>query len=156
MNGSESVSKKIWNQTLNISSIPNTSGFSRNQGVLENRHRIEHTVTLTCLFSHQYLWLLNVTYDRKRSLNVKITRKLMKSLYRKLWIKPNNHGLYISEYVDPEGKTHYVGSTQFQGPYARRTFPCLDEPSYKVWFSTFCNELGLSWRLQLGVGWNWK
>ena len=57
-------------------------------------------------------------------------------IFDKLWKKPNNHGLYISEYVDKEGKTHYVGSTQFQGPYARRTFPCLDEPKYKVWFLT--------------------
>jgi len=52
------------------------------------------------------------------------------------FLKPNNHGLYISEYVDPEGNKHYVGSTQFQGPYARRTFPCLDEPSYKATFET--------------------
>lgn len=51
------------------------------------------------------------------------------------FLQPNNFGLYISSYED-DGNTHYIASTQMEGPYARRTFPCLDEPPYKAKYRT--------------------
>ena len=51
------------------------------------------------------------------------------------FLQPNNFGLYISSYED-DGQTHYIASTQMEGPYARRTFPCLDEPPYKATYRT--------------------
>lgn len=42
-------------------------------------------------------------------------------------------GFYRSAY-DIEGKTHYMGTTQFEATDARRAFPCIDEPSKKAVF----------------------
>ena len=41
------------------------------------------------------------------------------------FLQPNNYGLYISQYEE-NGKTHWIASTQMEGPFARRTFSCLD------------------------------
>ena len=51
------------------------------------------------------------------------------------FLQPNNFGLYISNYEE-NGKTHWIASTQMEGPYARRTFPCFDEPPYKATYKT--------------------
>ena len=51
------------------------------------------------------------------------------------FLQPNNFGLYISSYEE-NNKTHYIASTQMEGPYARRTFPCFDEPPYKATYNT--------------------
>jgi len=78
--------------------------------------------------------------DLETGLNYKLTSEYIG------FLKPNNFGLYISNYLDEEGRTHYVGSTQMEGPYARRTFPCLDEPPYKATFSTILyNEVSYPW-----------
>ena len=51
------------------------------------------------------------------------------------FLQPNNFGLYISSYEE-NNKTHWIASTQMEGPYARRTFPCFDEPPYKATYKT--------------------
>lgn len=44
-------------------------------------------------------------------------------------------GLYRSSYVTAAGVTEYLLTTQFQPDYARRAFPCFDEPQYKATFA---------------------
>ena len=43
------------------------------------------------------------------------------------------NGLYRSKY-EYNGKTHYWATTQCEAPYARRIFPCFDEPDKKATF----------------------
>ncbi len=41
-------------------------------------------------------------------------------------------GFYRSTFVDDEGTTHVIATTQFEETDARRAFPCWDEPSFKA------------------------
>src|SRR3989344_7004801 len=42
-------------------------------------------------------------------------------------------GIYRSKY-EHNNKTHYLITTQCEAPYARRIFPCFDEPNKKATF----------------------
>ena len=41
-------------------------------------------------------------------------------------------GFYKSTYVNSNGQTRAIATSKFQPTYARRAFPCFDEPSFKV------------------------
>ncbi|XP_076438167.1 uncharacterized protein LOC143277263 isoform X2 [Babylonia areolata] len=41
-------------------------------------------------------------------------------------------GLYYTSYKDDDGTTVYLATTKFEAPYARRAFPCFDEPALKA------------------------
>ncbi|CAF0929907.1 unnamed protein product, partial [Brachionus calyciflorus] len=43
-------------------------------------------------------------------------------------------GFYLSSYKDSNGNNNYLTTTQFEPTYARRAFPCLDEPGLKSEF----------------------
>eukprot|EP01064_Diplonema_japonicum_P017854 TRINITY_DN2623_c0_g1_i1.p1 TRINITY_DN2623_c0_g1~~TRINITY_DN2623_c0_g1_i1.p1 ORF type:complete len:877 (+),score=286.77 TRINITY_DN2623_c0_g1_i1:57-2687(+) len=44
-------------------------------------------------------------------------------------------GFYRSKYVDADGNTKYLATTQFEAIDARRCFPCWDEPAKKAVFT---------------------
>lgn len=45
------------------------------------------------------------------------------------------HGFYRSTFVDDQGKTQTIATTQMQSTDCRRAFPCFDEPDFKAVFS---------------------
>ncbi len=44
-------------------------------------------------------------------------------------------GFYRSRYIDLRGNEAYLATTQFEAPYARKAFPCFDEPLFKAPFT---------------------
>ncbi len=44
-------------------------------------------------------------------------------------------GLYRSRYVDADGREAWLVTSQFEAPYARKAFPCFDEPGFKAAFA---------------------
>ncbi|GFT62087.1 glutamyl aminopeptidase, partial [Nephila pilipes] len=44
-------------------------------------------------------------------------------------------GFYESRYKNNKNETRYLATSKFQPTYARRAFPCFDEPSFKCTFS---------------------
>ncbi len=46
----------------------------------------------------------------------------------------NLEGFYLSSYKDKAGKTRYLATSHFEPTYARRAFPCFDEPQLKANF----------------------
>ena len=58
-------------------------------------------------------------------------------------IKKIESGFYESSYIDEDGVTHYLATTQFQPTGARRAFPCFDEPNLKATFS-FSSKFSLT------------
>lgn len=57
-------------------------------------------------------------------------------------ISSGTEGLYRSSYVDeanPQGPKKVMLATQFEPNYARRVFPCFDEPAYRAYFTITVN-----------------
>ena len=50
-------------------------------------------------------------------------------------------GFYYSEYVDKKGTQRRIASTHFEPTYARRAFPCFDEPHLKAQYICYDSKL---------------
>ncbi|MBI2547218.1 MAG: M1 family metallopeptidase [Candidatus Aenigmarchaeota archaeon] len=72
--------------------------------------------------------ILEIAFNEK----IKGNAKLLIDFSGKL--NDNLLGFYRSKYVQ-DGETRYLATTQFEAPYARRCFPCFDEPEYKATFN---------------------
>ncbi|CAG9773710.1 unnamed protein product [Ceutorhynchus assimilis] len=65
----------------------------------------------------------------------------------------DNYGVYKSTYGKLNKDTSYIIATQFEATYARRAFPCFDEPSFKAIFDVTISHQADS-NLGLGVLFN--
>eukprot|EP00833_Pecoramyces_ruminatium_P002089 jgi/Orpsp1_1/1176121/evm.model.c7180000056487.2 len=100
-----------------------------------------HSVHITDASSMKKQEVTNVTLDNETQIiKLKMENIFKKGSKAKLSIKftgiLNNemNGFYRSEYVDNNGQKKYMASTQFESVYARRSFPCWDEPAIKATF----------------------
>ncbi|XP_050506940.1 membrane alanyl aminopeptidase-like [Diabrotica virgifera virgifera] len=74
-----------------------------------------------------------LTITTKAALNPEIEYKLTIT-YRADISTKEMIGLYQSTYQDANQATNYLVATQLEPTYARRVFPCFDEPSFKATF----------------------
>ena len=76
--------------------------------------------------------------EKKEELTIKLAKKISgkAKLYLDFTGILNDRllGFYKSEYKNPNGKTKYLATTQFEAADARRAFPCWDNPEAKATF----------------------
>ncbi|EPX72573.1 aminopeptidase Ape2 [Schizosaccharomyces octosporus yFS286] len=91
-------------------------------------------------WGHQTIWTNNVTYRDERiilqfsSIVPANSVAVLKLAFTGV-ISKGMEGFYRSSYVDADGKTKYLATTQMEPTSARRAFPCWDEPALKATFS---------------------
>ncbi|VDM82457.1 unnamed protein product [Strongylus vulgaris] len=49
-------------------------------------------------------------------------------------VLPDLQGLYITTHTDANGRKTRSAVTQFEPSFARKMFPCFDEPNFKATF----------------------
>ncbi|XP_077988189.1 aminopeptidase N-like [Glandiceps talaboti] len=59
---------------------------------------------------------------------------IIKMTYKGNLLQPTTAGLYLSTYTMADGVQRYLAATQLESTYARRVFPCFDEPNLKATF----------------------
>lgn len=76
-------------------------------------------------------------YPEKEAVTLKFSEKIRGSAILVIEfngkLNDNLLGFYRSKYIQNKSEK-YLATTQFEAPYARRAFPCFDEPQYKATF----------------------
>ncbi|XP_076628645.1 glutamyl aminopeptidase [Colletes latitarsis] len=94
------------------------------------------------------------TYDREENYEIKVLEIAQVSQHEMVTVTAENElhsglyhltfefsgalqpdkivGLYSSRYKDEANNTRYIATSKFEPTYARRAFPCFDEPSFKA------------------------
>ena len=47
-------------------------------------------------------------------------------------IQESSNGFYKTKCLSRDGSVRFAAATQFEASYARKAFPCFDEPSFKA------------------------
>lgn len=104
--------------TLNITSSKVRNSFTKQELSLKRAFAYKP-------YDFWVIELENILQSSKIELEFEFNSQLATDMY----------GFYLSRYYDPsQKKTVKLASTQFQATYARRAFPCFDEPSFKSIF----------------------
>uniref|UniRef100_A0A0P4WBK7 Aminopeptidase n=1 Tax=Scylla olivacea TaxID=85551 RepID=A0A0P4WBK7_SCYOL len=102
--------------------ITNTSLISKKGNQSQDVHIIE-------AFSYEPHQFWVVRMDQVEAGSFELTLHFSGSLVNGIL------GYYYSNYTDSNGKSRGLATTKFQPTYARRAFPCFDEPGFKSTYS---------------------
>ncbi|XP_063881368.1 glutamyl aminopeptidase-like isoform X4 [Scylla paramamosain] len=102
--------------------ITNTSLISKKGNQSQDVHIIE-------AFSYEPHQFWVVRMDQVEAGSFELTLHFSGSLINGIL------GYYYSDYTDGNGKSRGLATTKFQPTYARRAFPCFDEPGFKSTYS---------------------
>ncbi|XP_020293712.1 endoplasmic reticulum aminopeptidase 1-like isoform X2 [Pseudomyrmex gracilis] len=82
-----------------------------------------------------------IDYPKREQLYLELETTLRKKNNYTLFLSFNStlistelKGFYISSFVNANGEQKYLATTLFEPTYARRAFPCFDEPQFKAKF----------------------
>jgi tricorn protease interacting factor F2/3 len=121
--GNDKIDLKIENPTRNI--ILNSSDLNvKNANLIYKNEILTPEIKIDEKYERVYL-----NFDKKISkslalLTIEFSGKLRDDLI----------GLYKSKYISKNGSEKYMATTHFEAPYARKAFPCFDEPDKKATF----------------------
>ncbi|KAJ1527772.1 hypothetical protein ONE63_007727 [Megalurothrips usitatus] len=76
---------------------------------------------------------LSEMYTIKLAQNLEAEQQLVISLAFSGKLRKDKLGFYLSDYAEGV-KWKYIATTQFEQTYARKAFPCFDEPKYRATF----------------------
>uniref|UniRef100_A0A0V0J295 Aminopeptidase n=1 Tax=Schistocephalus solidus TaxID=70667 RepID=A0A0V0J295_SCHSO len=145
----------------NLSFVPNLSDFTFDaeasielQVVERTNAVILNSKNIVVSDAHFNNANAEISYDKSQELVIFTFPNALETGNGHLNLKFRGHlsddmqGFYRSTYKSPTGEESYILCTQFESIYARRAFPCMDEPDRKATFDislvAMDNEVALS------------
>ncbi|KJH46568.1 hypothetical protein DICVIV_07351 [Dictyocaulus viviparus] len=124
LDGSVTIDIKILNTTRLI--VLNTNNIVMTTFSLSVNSKRSEAELYTCSMLSQWAFVIETDLhaDDIVELGIEFNGKVL----------PDLHGLYISTHTDAYGKRTQSAVTQFEPSYARKMFPCFDEPNFKATF----------------------